>query len=319
MTLFDPDLAAAPRAAEAGSPGAGPRGGADPDADPHADPDPRSHPPTDAGTGRRRAPSAARTRLRLEISYDGTGFRGFAAQPGQRTVAGVLTDAIAVVAGHSVELVCAGRTDAGVHAQGQVVHVDVHPEVDVERLLRSVNTITAPQIVVRTAAPAPEGFDARRSARARRYRYLIYEAPTADPLLARQAWHVVGPLDLRAMVGAADCFVGEHDFRAFCRRVPGSSPDAPIPRRVLDARLGEVPGLDGERPGGGRLLRFDITATSFCHQMVRSIVGILAEVGRGRRRASDVVWMLREGDRSRVGGVIAPPQGLCLVAVAYDD
>jgi tRNA pseudouridine38-40 synthase len=288
-----------------------------------ADPEARSAVPaavtTEARGGGRRAPSAERTRLRLDVSYDGTGFRGFAAQPGQRTVAGVLADAIAVVAGHPVELVCAGRTDAGVHAEGQVVHVDVHPEVDVDRLLRSVNTITAPQVVVRAAGAAPDGFDARRSACARRYRYLIYEAPTADPLLARQAWHVEGPLDLRAMVSAADCFVGEHDFRAFCRRVPGSSPDAPIMRRVLDARLGEVPGPDGERPSAGRLLRFDVTATSFCHQMVRSIVGILAEVGRGRRRASDVVWLLREGDRSRVGGVIAPPQGLCLVAVAYDD
>jgi len=257
------------------------------------------------------------SRLRLTVSYDGAGFRGFAAQPGQRTVAGELAGAIATVVGHRVELVCAGRTDAGVHAKGQVVHVDVREGVDSARLVRSVNTLLKPSIVVRSAEVAPAGFDARRSARARRYRYLILEDQTPDPLLAPLSWHVPGPLDLRAMASAADALLGEHDFRAFCRRVPGTEPGTPIPRRVLDARFAEVPVRPGELGPGGRLLRFDIEATSFCHQMVRSLVGTLVEVGRGRRRASDVNWMLQSGDRSRVGGVIAPPQGLCLLEVDY--
>jgi tRNA pseudouridine38-40 synthase len=257
------------------------------------------------------------TRLRLTVSYDGAGFRGFAAQPGLRTVAGELARAIATVVGHGVELVCAGRTDAGVHATGQVVHVDVRPDVEVARLVRSVNTLLGPTVVVRAAEAAPPGFDARRSARARRYRYLVLEAPTPDPLLAPLAWHVAGPLDLRSMAGAADSLLGEHDFRAFCRRVPGSAPGTPIPRRVLDARFAEVPVRGGELGAGARLLRFDIEATSFCHQMVRSVVGVLVEVGRGRRRVSDVTWLLRSGDRSRGGGVVAPPQGLCLTAVDY--
>jgi tRNA pseudouridine38-40 synthase len=118
------------------------------------------------------------------------------------------------------------------------------------------------------------------------------------------------------MVAGADALVGEHDFRAFCRRPPRVVPGTPVPRRVLDARFGEVPVPPGELGDRARLLRFDIEASSFCHQMVRSIVGVLVEVGRGRRRVADVTWLLQSGDRSR-GGVIAPPHGLCLTAVRY--
>ena len=312
MTLFDPDLTAAPGAAGVGSTVAAAvsatptrPGPVEPGAS--AAPSPRDEIP------------AVTTRLRLTISYDGAGFRGFALQPGQRTVAGALADAISVVVGHRVELVCAGRTDAGVHARGQVVHVDVRADTDTTRLVRSVNTLLKPSVVVRGAEVAPPGFDARRSARARRYRYLILEDQTPDPLLAPLVWHVPGPLDLRAMASGADALLGEHDFRAFCRRVPGTEAGTPITRRVLDARFTAVPVHPGELGPDARLLRFDVEATSFCHQMVRSVVGTLVEVGRGRRRASDVNWLLQSGDRSRVGGVIAPPQGLCLVGVDYDQ
>ena len=312
MTLFDPDLTAAPEAAGVGSTMAG--------SDAVAPTASTVVEPVSTDTPRRgdEVPTVT-TRLRLTISYDGAGFRGFAVQPGQRTVAGALADAIAVVVGHRVELVCAGRTDAGVHAKGQVVHVDVREGVDRARLIRSVNTLLKPTVVVRSAEVAPPGFDARRSARARRYRYLILEDETPDPLLAPLAWHVPGPLDLRAMASAADALLGEHDFRAFCRRVPGTEAGTPIRRRVLDARFTDIPVRPGELGPGARLLRFDISATSFCHQMVRSVVGALVEVGRGRRRAADVNWLLQSGDRSRVGGVIAPPQGLCLVGVDYDE
>ncbi|MGA2519276.1 MAG: tRNA pseudouridine(38-40) synthase TruA [Acidimicrobiales bacterium] len=293
MTLFDPDIAA--------DPGAGAQSGS-------------------VVTPPARGPvPAVTTRLRLGVAYDGSGFRGFAAQPGQRTVGGELARAIAVVAGHTVELVCAGRTDAGVHATGQVVHVDVDPGTDPQRLLRSVNAMLGPAVVVRSAEVAAPGFDARRSATARRYRYLVLEAPGPDPLLAPLSWHVPGPLDVRAMRSGADALLGEHDFRAFCRRVPGTEPGTPIPRRVLDARFALVPVGPPDIEGGARLLRFDIEATSFCHQMVRSVVGVLVDVGRGRRRASDVSWLLRSGDRSGGGNVLAPPQGLCLTAVAYGE
>jgi tRNA pseudouridine38-40 synthase len=177
--------------------------------------------------------------------------------------------------------------------------------------------MVGPQVVVRDVRLAPEGFDARRSARARRYRYRIHEAPVPDPLLAPTTWHVVGPLDLRAMQSAADAVLGEHDFRAFCRRAPGTAPGTPIVRRVLDASVTPAPVASGEPDAGARVLRFDIVATSFCHQMVRSLAGVLVEVGRGRRRVADLTWMLQQGDRAHAGGVIAPPQGLCLLSVDY--
>jgi tRNA pseudouridine38-40 synthase len=121
------------------------------------------------------------------------------------------------------------------------------------------------------------------------------------------------------MASAADALLGEHDFRAFCRRVPGTAPGTPIVRRVLDARIVDVEVPSGDLDPGARLLRFEIEATSFCHQMVRSIVGLLVEVGRGRRRVSDVTWLLQIGDRSRGGGVIAPAHGLCLLGVDYGE
>jgi tRNA pseudouridine38-40 synthase len=255
-------------------------------------------------------------RLRLELAYDGSDFRGFAAQAGQRTVAGALAEAVSAVVRHPVEITCAGRTDAGVHALGQVVHLDVVAGVDPARLARSLNAMLAPAVVVRRAEAAPAGFDARRSARSRHYRYLVLEAAVADPLLAPYCWHVGVGLDLHAMAAAADALVGEHDFRAFCRRPPGAERGAPIVRRVLDARWSEQrPAPDGLGPGE-RLLRFDVWANAFCHQMVRSAVGTMVDVGRGRRRVSDVVAMLRSGDRSRALSV-APPHGLCLVSVDY--
>ncbi len=266
-----------------------------------------------------RGPTAALAtiRLRLVVAYDGAGYRGFAAQHGQRTVAGELAAAIATVARHPVELTCAGRTDAGVHAEAQVVHVDVHGDIDLVRLVKAVNTMIGPTVVVRSAELAPAGFDARRSALARAYRYLVLESDMPDPLLAPLSWHVRGPLDVRAMAGGADALLGEHDFRAFCRRAPGTSADDPIVRRVMDARFVEVRSPFGPI-ANGRLLAFDISATSFCHQMVRSVMGVLVDVGRGRHRASDVNWLLSSGRRSS-GTTIAPPHGLCLTAVTYPE
>ena len=166
------------------------------------------------------------------------------------------------------------------------------------------------------ATLAPPGFYARRSARARYYRYLILQGEGPDPLLAPLAWHVRDPLDMRAMAAGAAALLGEHDFRAFCRRPPGTAPGEPINRRVIAASWQEVPWSPGGLDAAARLLRFDISAQSFCHQMVRSIVGTLTDVGRGRRRAADVTWMLTTGDRSQ-GANLAPPHGLCLLSVDY--
>jgi tRNA pseudouridine38-40 synthase len=250
-------------------------------------------------------------RWRLLVAYDGSGFRGFAAQPGTPTVAGALSEALARAARMDgrPELVCAGRTDAGVHASGQVVHVDLPDPLPARLdLARAVNRQLAPMVVVRRAEPAPEGFDARRSATGRRYRYLVHRGPVPDPLLAGVAWHVPDPLDLRGMASAADALVGEHDFRAFCRRPPGTSADEPIVRRVTAAGWSECPCT---------LLRFEVTARAFCHQMVRSMVGALVQVGRGRATTADLVARIRSGTRTGAAQP-APPHGLCLEEVLYD-
>jgi tRNA pseudouridine38-40 synthase len=280
-------------------------------------------PAREAGPGARRTAVAAEqgqpivddpVRVRLTVAYEGTGFHGFAAQPGQTTVGGTLSEAIEKVVGHQVNLTCAGRTDAGVHAWGQVVHADLAPvrgRLDLDALVRSCNAMLAPAVVVREARVAPPGFDARHSAVSRRYRYSVLNAPTPDPFLASTAWHVEDPLDLRAMQQATDPLLGEHDFSAFCRRPPDGGS---LVRRVLDARWTRGDGGMGESD----LLRFEIVAVAFCHQMVRSVVGTLVEVGRGRKRAGDLAWILRSRDRALAASP-APPFGLCLWAVDYPD
>jgi len=259
------------------------------------------------------APEGAR-RLRLTVAYHGAGFRGFAVQPGQRTVGGVLTQAIETVVGHPVRLTCAGRTDAGVHASGQVVHFDLVPErarapldaadPDLAVLIRRCNRLLGTEVAVTAAEVAGPGFDARRSARWRRYRYTVLNRATPDPLLADRTWHVTDELDLRGMQAACDPLFGEHDFAAFCRR---PADDGSTVRRVLEA---------GWDRAGPDLLAFDIAASAFCHQMVRSIVGTIVDVGRGRLRAGDMAGILRSGDRAQAR-TIAPPHGLCLLDVGY--
>jgi tRNA pseudouridine38-40 synthase len=269
----------------------------------------------DPSEGLPAAPSGPLVRVRATVAYDGSGFSGFALQPGRRpTVAGVLTDAIEKVLGHAVELTCAGRTDAGVHAWGQVVSFDADRErLDVDRLQRSVTKLLSPAVVVRSVELAPEGFDARFSARSRRYRYTILNGPGPDPFLASTAWWIDQPLDLELLRLGCDPLIGEHDFSAFCRRpkvAPGEA-ERSLVRRVRDARGVVEPHADG------RLLRFWSEAAACCHQLVRSVVGTLVDVGLGRRRAGDLSTVIRTRSRAEAGGV-APPHGLCLWAVTYD-
>lgn len=250
-------------------------------------------------------------RARLLIAYDGTGFHGFAASEGVRTIMGVLTDAISRVARHPVELTGAGRTDAGVHAWGQVVSGDLPEHTDLSDLARRVTSMCGPEVVIRDARWAPDGFDARFSALWRHYRYTVVNSPYPSPFLAATAWHVAHPLDLPAMQLGCDPLIGEHDFSSFCRRpkVPPGSPPATLVRRVLLARwVAPEPGI----------LRFEIRANAFCHQMVRSIVGTLVEVGSGRRRAGEIRATMLARDRAAAGAV-APPHGLCLWEVGYPD
>jgi tRNA pseudouridine38-40 synthase len=246
-------------------------------------------------------------RLRLVVAYDGAPFHGFAANEGVTTVQGTLEDALGRVLRAPVSVVGAGRTDAGVHARGQVVSLDAPADrLDLHRLQRSLNELCGPAIAVRSVARAEPDFHARFSACWRRYRYTVWNDAAPDPFWAPRAWHVAAPLRLDVLRLACDPIIGEHDFSSFCRR-PRGSEDRSMVRRVLDASWRDV--------GDGRLV-FEIRATAFCHAMVRSLVGTLVDVGRGRRSAGEVRGILQARARS-VAGQVAPAHGLCLWDVGY--
>ena len=190
------------------------------------------------------------------------------------------------------------------HAWGQVVTFEAGTGLDPWRLQSSLNGMLGPEIVVRSAEIVGPEFDARHSATWRAYRYTIVNRPEPDPFLARFAWWVPEPLDRSRLRLGADPFVGEHDFASFCRKGPEGSTTM---RRVLESSWVDL---------GDGVLRYDIRAQAFCWQMVRSIVGTLVDVGRGRRRPGDILTILRSRDRGAAGPV-APPHGLCLWEVGY--
>ncbi|MFN8050369.1 MAG: tRNA pseudouridine(38-40) synthase TruA [Acidimicrobiales bacterium] len=251
-----------------------------------------------------------RQKVRLVVSYDGGPFSGFARNAGVRTVAGDLEAHLSRVLRHPVVVTGAGRTDKGVHAWGQVVSFETFADrLEPERLMRSLNHMGAPSLAVRSVDAVDADFDARFSARWRRYRYTILTSEAPNPFLAGTSWHLPQPLDLDAMRVAGETFLGTHDFSSFCRRpqqVEGRPP-ASLVRTVT--------GLEWTEHEGD-LLRLEITAQAFCHQMVRSIVGTLVDIGRGHRAATDVAAMLAARDRAAAGD-LAPPQGLCLWEVGY--
>jgi tRNA pseudouridine38-40 synthase len=260
----------------------------------------------------------ATVRVQMVLAYDGSLYHGFAANPGVATVAGTLQRTLERVLRYPVRLTAAGRTDRGVHAWGQVVSFDA-PEagLDLPSVQRSVNKLCGGSIVVREASIAEPTFDARFSARSRRYRYTVLNRAVPDPFLGARSWWVEHSLDLRAMELACDPLFGEHDFSSFCRRpkdrviggdeTPDDEDGPALVRRVLDARW--------TRHDEG-VLRFEIEASSFCHQMVRSIVGTLVEMGSGRKKPGAMASILRAQTRSAAGQV-APPHGLCLWLVRY--
>lgn len=239
---------------------------------------------------------------RLDLAYDGSGFHGYARQPNVRTVQGELEEALAPFTG-GVDTFVAGRTDKGVHATGQVVSFTCG-ELDEARVLRSLNSRLGPEIAARALVVAADDFHARFSATGRAYRYRIRNAAVHDPLSAAVEWTAAGTLDVDAMNAVAGELVGRHDFAAFCRRHPNRS----TVRDVFWARW---------RRKGDRI-DFSIGANAFCHQMVRSIVALCVEVGRGKVPTSEVRDILLSLDRQRTKGV-APAQGLVLVAVSYGD
>ncbi|SCG34948.1 tRNA pseudouridine38-40 synthase [Micromonospora echinaurantiaca] len=250
-----------------------------------------------------------RTRLRLDVAYDGTDFSGWAAQPTRRTVAGVLVQTLDLVLGAGVAtgLTVAGRTDAGVHATGQVCHLDLPTAVWRERagrLLRRLARLLPTDVRVRAMTEVPADFDARFSATFRRYEYRVTDAPYgAEPLRRHEILAWPKPLDLAALNAAAAGLVGEHDFAAYCRRKENAT------------TLREVTRLDWRRDPDGVLVA-TVQADAFCQAMVRSLVGAMLVAGDGRRPVDWPAGLLTRRARSSEV-TVAPAHGLTLVAVGY--
>ncbi len=267
-------------------------------------------------------------RLRLDISYDGTDFSGWAVQPGRRTVAGVLGEALATLFRAPVPLVVAGRTDAGVHATGQVAHIDVDPDrlaalaprrlpgqardgadAGVIGLRRRLAGLLPPDTRVPVIGVAPGGFDARFSALRRHYRYRIVCSDWGAPPLGRAdvlAWR--RQLDVDAMQDAADRLLGLHDFAAYCRPRAGGTTIRDLQRLAIARAASPARAC--------ALVEIDVTADAFCHSMVRSLVGVLIAVGEGRFEVDRPAQLLAARQRTEHIAV-APAHGLTLIGVDY--
>jgi len=246
---------------------------------------------------------------RLTIAYDGTPFAGWAVQPGRRTVQGELEAALERILGERVSLAVAGRTDAGVHAWGQVASLALDAEPP-EGLAQRLNAMLPAQIAVIEASPAPDGFDARRDARSRTYCYWVLASPVRHPLEVSRALWWPRPLERRALERCAAALIGSHDFSAF---TPTQTEHVRLERHVFHSewrlhRLAE--------PFPGELLELWIEADSFMRHMVRVIVGTMLEVGGGRRGPDDFEELLRGAPRERAGET-TPPHGLYLASVRY--
>jgi tRNA pseudouridine38-40 synthase len=251
-------------------------------------------------------------RVRVDLAYDGSAFAGFARQPDQRTVQGTLEGALSRLLGQDVTTTVAGRTDRGVHALGQVIHLDV--DVSVPRagraveepnvLARRLDRLVGPEIAVWSATRVPTDFDARFSATGRGYRYRLADGPVLAPLDRHDRWHVHDRLAIGPMRLAARSLLGEHDFAAFCKRPPEGRTTV---RRLDEVRI--------TRPHAGAVA-VRLAGNAFCHNQVRSIVGCLVEIGRGRREPAWLAEVLTGRDRS-LAARVAPPQGLVLEKVSY--
>lgn len=243
-------------------------------------------------------------RIALGIEYDGSAFNGWQAQQaGVRTVQSAVEQALSAVAAHPVSVVCAGRTDTGVHATGQVVHFDSDAIRSPRAWTLGANTQLPPDVSVRWAQPVAETFHARFSATARQYRYVILNQPTRPALLRNRASWQMRPLDAARMNAAAAYLIGEHDFTAYRAQQCQSKSPVRVMRRLTVTRHGDY-------------LTIDVLANAFLHHMVRNIAGVLMTIGHGEREP-DWARAVLEGRDRKLGGVTAPPQGLYLVAVEY--
>jgi tRNA pseudouridine38-40 synthase len=248
--------------------------------------------------------------IALTVAYDGEPFAGFARQPGLRTVQGRLEEALATALRREVLTVGAGRTDAGVHALGQVVSFDADGSEPLDSLARSLTALAGPAIVVRESRAARPGFSARFDAMSREYRFRIATGPVPPLFLSRFAWHVPAELDVLAMQVAAEHLYGEHDFRSFC--VTESAEDKNTVRRIEEIEI--YP----EEQLGEETLVVQVVGNAFLHSMIRVIAGSLVEVGTGRREPRWLGDALEARNRAAAGPT-APAHGLTFWHVEYPD
>jgi tRNA pseudouridine38-40 synthase len=244
------------------------------------------------------------TRLWARIEYDGTDFYGFQVQPARRTVQGEIERALEKLVGVETRIAGAGRTDRGVHAQGQVIGFEVEWQHSLSDLHRALNAVLARDVAILELARAPEGFHPRFSALNRSYRYTVLNRPRRSPLLERTAWHVAQDLDVARMAKAAAFLVGTHDCSTFGCPPQGENAVRTVQRAEWQER--------------GSVLTFDIQANAFLNRMVRSIVGTLVLVGWGRVSPEEFKAILQSRDRSQIRQV-APARGLCLERVGYPE
>jgi tRNA pseudouridine38-40 synthase len=247
---------------------------------------------------------------RLLIQYDGTDFHGWQIQAGQRTVQGELTRVLSLLEGTGVNLIGSGRTDAGVHAEGQVANVHLQREITPEKLRNAINGNLERDVRVLSVAAAAEDFHARYSARGKTYRYQVVLGPVMSPFWSRYADQEARPLDFDLIRECSADFVGEHDWTAF------SAAQADTGSRVRNVTELEV-ALNWDRRGQCELLSLTITANGFLRYMVRSIVGTLLALGRHEIDRESVLRAIQSGDR-RLAGATAPAHGLTLLRVQYD-
>jgi len=271
---------------------------------------------------------SATQRWRLDLAYDGNGLSGFAYQPETTTVVGLLRETLqrTLRLAREPDVVGAARTDAGVHAYAQVVHVDLPlvffesdrgPEVG--RLLHSLNKQLAGRVRVLRAQPVSDEFHARYSATWREYRYLVLEdlAPALN-LTSAWSWSVPGPIDVEVMNRVGANILGTHDFRAFCRRPTNSVVSEPLLREVLSLQWERVSDEWALSPTGSPALRLTIRAQSFCHTMVRSLVSTMIAIGQGALPENTIKGRLESLERDHLPAP-APPGGLCLIGVGYAE
>jgi len=241
--------------------------------------------------------------IKLILEYDGTNYSGWQWQDNAPTLQGALEKAIHRITGEALRVSASGRTDAGVHAYGQVVNFRTGSGLDIDKWRGALNHYLPADMKVLQVEGAPDEFDARRSARGKRYEYIVLNRYVSSPLTRTRAWHVAVPLDVDAMRRAGEALIGECDFSSF--RGAGCSAKSPVR---------ELTGLDIVRDGD-RIV-FTLKAYAFLRHMVRNIVGTLVEVGRGRLTPEDVAVILDARDRTKAG-LTAPPQGLYMVEVEY--